>query len=293
MITYPISRLKSTQILNPRLGQPALSEGRRVYQVRTQAQIRVYQGRQGPGTRRKPSQKFKNKSALTQGKKESYLQQNKAYRKQVRNTEYIIQASYPTNHSRQFHCTPASRTGTTIIIIPVLVAGLTFRTVLVFLLLLRSISAIDGSFNELNDGLIGRPGASLSLALPLTLAPAPIWRWRVWWISDQGTALEVAPSGPRKATTLVVVGDSLLRNLHLREECIVDDVGGGVVTPRVPELAVPGDEILHGHEGRTMRRNSWEIGRKRIVRQKGRDFDPELGRLAENRRNVRGRGLDR
>ena len=93
--------------------------------------------------------------------------------------------------------------------------------------------------------------------------------------------------------TLVIVGDLLLRNLHLCEERIVGDVGGGVVTPRVLELAVPGDEILHGCEGGTMRQNAWEIGRKCIVRRKGRDFDPKLGRLAENRRNVRGRGMDR
>ena len=144
----------STRILNPRLGQPALSEGRRVYQVQTQARIRVYQGCQGPGTRRKPSWKFKNKSALTQGKKESYLQQNKASRKQVHNTEYIIQASYPTKHSRQFHRTPAFGTSTDIVIIPVHVASLTFRTVLVFLLLLRSISAIDGSFDKLDNRLV-------------------------------------------------------------------------------------------------------------------------------------------
>ena len=102
-----------------------------------------------------------------QGKKESYVQQNKASRKQVHNTEYIIQASNPTKHSRQFHRTFASRTGTAIVIIPVLV----------LVLLLRSISAIDGPFDELDDGLVGRPGASLSLALPLTLAPAPLQRW--------------------------------------------------------------------------------------------------------------------
>ena len=190
---------------------------------------------------------------------------NKASRKQVRNTEYIIQASYPTKHSRQFHRTPASGTGTAIVIIPVLVASLTFCTVLIFLLLLPSTSAIDGPFDELDDGLVGRLGMSLSLALPLTLAPALLQRWRVWWISDQGAALKVAPSGPCKVTTLVVVSDLLLRNLHLREEHIVGDVGGGVVTPRVPELAVPGDEILHRCEGRTMHRNAWEIGWKCIV----------------------------
>ena len=213
---------------------------------------------------------------MTQGKEESYVQQNKTSRKQVRNTKYIIQASYPTKHSRQFHRTSASGTGTAIVIIPILV----------LVLLLWSISAIDGPFDELDDGLVGRPGTSLSLALPLTLAPALLWRWQVWRISNQGAALEVAPSGPRKVTMLVVVGDSLLRNLHLREERIVGDVGGGIVTPRVPELAVPGDEILHGREGGTMRRNAREISQKRIVHRKGRDFDPELGRLAENLHNV-------
>ena len=71
------------------------------------------------------------------------------------------------------------------------------------------------------------------------------------------------------------------------------DVGGGVVTPRVPELAVSGDEILHRREGETMRRNAREISRKRIVRRKGRDFDPKFGCLAKNRRNVRGRRMDR
>ena len=71
------------------------------------------------------------------------------------------------------------------------------------------------------------------------------------------------------------------------------NVGGSIIAPRVLELAVPGDQILHRHEGRTMCQNTWKVVRKCIICRKGRDINPELGSLAEDGRNIGGHGTDR
>ena len=151
----------------------------------------------------------------------------------------------PTS-SGDFHRTPARGSGN-LILIPAFLNLPLHLLVLLFLIL--SISAIDGLFNKLDDGLIGRPGASFPLTLPLTfpLAPAlpPLRRWRFRCVCNHGTALEVAPGGPRQATACIVVSNPLFGDLHLGKEGVMRNMCGGIIAPRIPKLAVPSNQVLH------------------------------------------------
>ena len=63
---------------------------------------------------------------------------------------------------------------------------------------------------------------------------------------------------------------------------------GGIIAPRIPKLAVPSNQVLHRGKRRAMGRNTRKLVRKQVACRKRRDFDPELGGLTEDRRDIGG-----